>query len=68
MENKYKFRVLAIMSLMTLLTCATPSQLFAQATGREGRRGFRSLFDGKGFGEWVGDTAVWRVEGGALVG
>ena len=68
MENKYKFRVLAIISLMTLLTCATPSQLFAQATGREGRRGFRSLFDGKGFGEWVGDTAVWRVEGGALVG
>lgn len=35
---------------------------------REGRRGFQHLFDGKGFGDWVGDTAVWRVEEGALVG
>ena len=30
--------------------------------------GFKPLFDGQSLGQWDGDKAFWRVEGGALVG
>jgi len=30
--------------------------------------GFASIFDGKTLNEWEGDTAVWHVEDGAIVG
>jgi hypothetical protein len=68
MPNPFNAPTLACMSLMTLLTFSSPSPVFAQGSVHEGRRGFQNLFDGKGFGEWAGDTAVWRVEGGTLVG
>jgi hypothetical protein len=34
----------------------------------EDRTGFQSIFDGRSLGQWDGDPAFWRVEGGALVG
>ena len=32
------------------------------------RTGFESIFDGKSMKGWEGDSAVWKVSGGALVG
>jgi len=67
MKKKYKTTCLAVPCLIMLLA-STPDALRAQ-DDRPGRQhGFKRLFDGKGFGEWSGDTAVWRVEGGTLVG
>ena len=31
-------------------------------------KGFKSIFDGKTFDDWEGDTKYWRVENGNLVG
>jgi hypothetical protein len=56
------------MAAMAFLMLSIHLAASAQASKTGGRRGFQNLFDGKGFGDWVGDTAVWRVEGGALVG
>ena len=68
MENKNKITTLAGTSLLLLLTLATPSSLAAQDNRRGLRHGFQQLFDGKSLGDWSGDTSVWRVEGGALLG
>jgi hypothetical protein len=56
------------MAALSLLLAAVPLSLTAQLSKPPAKRGHASLFDGKGFGDWAGDTAVWRVEGGALVG
>ena len=49
---------------LTSLVCLliTASMSFAQETE------FKSIFDGKSLDGWRGDTEVWRVEDGAIVG
>ena len=49
---------------LTSLVCllVTASMSFAQETE------FKSIFDGKSLDGWRGDTEVWRVEDGAIVG
>ena len=51
-------------STLTSLVCLliTASMSFAQETE------FKSIFDGKSLDGWRGDTEVWRVEDGAIVG
>lgn len=53
---------------MALLTLSIQQQASAQASRPRQSRGFQILFDGRSFGDWEGDTAVWRVEDGMLVG
>lgn len=57
----------ALAALSLFLTAGTLS-LSAQVSKPPARRGYVSLFDGISLGDWQGDPAVWRVEGGALVG
>jgi hypothetical protein len=56
------------LATLSLLLAACPLSLTAQLPKPSAKRGHVSLFDGRGFGDWAGDPAVWRVEGGALVG
>jgi putative heme-binding domain-containing protein len=48
--------------VLSLLALAGAGQLLAAEAG------FKSLFNGKNLDGWDGDPALWKVEGGAIVG
>src|SRR5574338_430539 len=62
-------------SILVLLGCLlfscqsseTPDSDQAKVTTQDST-GFVSMFDGKTLSGWEGDTAVWHVEDGAIIG
>lgn len=52
--------------LLIPLLCSTYSLDFLDAQGPE--PGFKKIFDGKSLKGWRGDSSIWRVEKGTLVG
>jgi type 1 glutamine amidotransferase len=58
--NRFQFTCLFLMA--TLLVQG------ASLFGQDDASSFRKIFDGKSFEGWKGDTNVWRVEDGTIVG
>ena len=52
-----------VVMLLVMLTANTQSGF-----GQTNKTGFISIFDGKTLNGWEGDTNLWRVENGSLVG
>src|SRR4051812_36644449 len=63
MKTKY---LLAATLILTLTLLTIPS--LPAADDPKNNEGFTSLFDGKSLDGWDGDSDLWRVEDGAIVG
>ncbi len=64
---KHTLSPTAFLVMLLMYACGPAQQQEAPATNDEDK-GFVPIFDGRTLAGWEGDTALWRVEEGKLVG
>ncbi|MBA4056125.1 MAG: DUF1080 domain-containing protein [Marivirga sp.] len=64
MVSLIKFPFLKWLSLLFILKSFT----VFNTSGQHHKDGFTQIFDGKTFSGWEGDTAIWRIENGVIIG
>jgi hypothetical protein len=65
---KRQLSILALAILGASLSISTATKAAGQAATPADETGFESIFDGKTLQGWDGDSRIWRVEGGTIVG
>ena len=65
---KAKLQTLALMVLGVSLSISSVTKAEGQAAVGADEPGFASIFDGKTLQGWDGDSRIWKVENGTIVG